>query len=96
MHFDLIFAKKKPSREFTSNKSDTTRMLRTVATFVISVFRVAFYIQSTESLTDSFRKKFHLPTSSSWGTAVAQWLRCCTTNRKVAGSIPDGVIGIFH
>jgi len=27
---------------------------------------------------------------------VAQWLRCCVTNRKVAGSIPDGVIGIFH
>ena len=27
---------------------------------------------------------------------VAQWLRCCATNRKVAGSIPDGVIGIFH
>ena len=31
-----------------------------------------------------------------WGTAVAQWLRCCATNRKVAGSIPAGVIGIFH
>ena len=30
------------------------------------------------------------------GTAVVQWLRCCGTNRKVAGSIPDGVIGIFH
>ena len=30
------------------------------------------------------------------GTAVAQWLRCYATNRKVAGSIPDGVIGIFH
>jgi len=29
-------------------------------------------------------------------TAVAQWLRCCATNQKVAGSIPDGVIGIFH
>ena len=28
--------------------------------------------------------------------AVAQWLRCCATNRKVAGSIPDGVIGIIH
>jgi len=27
---------------------------------------------------------------------VAQWLRCCATNRKVAGSIPDVVIGIFH
>jgi len=28
--------------------------------------------------------------------AVAQWLRCCATNRKVAGSIPDCVFGIFH
>jgi len=30
------------------------------------------------------------------GTAVAQWLRCCATNRKVAGSISACVIGIFH
>jgi len=30
------------------------------------------------------------------GAAVAQWLRCCATNRKVADSIPDGVIGIFR
>jgi len=29
------------------------------------------------------------------GTAVAQWLRCCATNRKVAGSIPAGVSGFF-
>ena len=29
-------------------------------------------------------------------TAVAQWLRCCATNRKISGSIPDGVTGIFH
>jgi len=29
------------------------------------------------------------------GTAVAQWLRCCTTNRKVAGSIPAGLTGFF-
>jgi len=27
---------------------------------------------------------------------VAQWLRCCATNRKVAGSIPAGVIGILY
>ena len=27
---------------------------------------------------------------------IAQWLRCYATNREVAGSIPDGVIGIFH
>jgi hypothetical protein len=31
-----------------------------------------------------------------FGTAVAQWLRCCAKNRKVAGAIPDDVIGIFH
>ena len=30
------------------------------------------------------------------GTAVAQWLRCCATIRKDAGSIPAGVIRIFH
>jgi hypothetical protein len=27
---------------------------------------------------------------------VAQWLGYCATNRKVAGSIPGGVIGISH
>jgi hypothetical protein len=30
------------------------------------------------------------------GTAVAQWLRFCATNRKVAGSIPADVIGFFR
>ena len=30
-----------------------------------------------------------------WGTAVAQWSRCCATNRKVAGSISAGVGGFF-
>ena len=30
-----------------------------------------------------------------WGTAVAQWLRCCATNRKVAGSIPASASGFF-
>jgi len=29
------------------------------------------------------------------GTAVAQWLRCRATNRKVAGSIPASVSGFF-
>jgi len=27
---------------------------------------------------------------------TVQWLRHCATNLKVAGSIPAGVIGIFH
>ena len=31
-----------------------------------------------------------------WGTAVAQWLKCCATNQTVTGSIPAGVSGIFR
>jgi len=30
------------------------------------------------------------------GTWWRSWLRHCATSQKVAGSIPDGVIGIFH
>jgi len=35
---------------------------------------------------------------SAWirGTRWRRWLRHCATSRKVAGSIPDCVIGIFH
>jgi hypothetical protein len=29
-------------------------------------------------------------------TAIEQWLWYWATNQKVAGSIPDGSIGIFH
>jgi len=32
---------------------------------------------------------------SYWGDRGRQWLRCCATNRKVAGSIPAGVSGFF-
>jgi len=41
------------------------------------------------------RLKFALCTWDCMGTAVAQWLRCCTTNRKVVLSIPAGVSGFF-
>ena len=41
-------------------------------------------------------KTLYYPTDAQiWGTTVAQWLRCCATNRKVAGSIPAGVSGLF-
>jgi hypothetical protein len=30
------------------------------------------------------------------GTQWCSWLKHCTTSQKVAGSIPDGVTGIFH
>ena len=39
--------------------------------------------------------KFGDSISVNRGTAVAQWLRCCATIRKVAGSIPAGVSGFF-
>ena len=29
------------------------------------------------------------------GIAVAQWLKCCATERKIAGSIPAGVSKFF-
>jgi hypothetical protein len=37
-----------------------------------------------------YKDKIHVhPSTVKWqGTAVAQWLRSCVTNRKVAGSIP--------
>ena len=41
------------------------------------------------------RKKF-LSTPLAWGTRWRSWLRHCATSRKVASSIPDGVIVIFH
>jgi len=31
-----------------------------------------------------------------WATRWRSWLRHCATSRKVAGSIPDAIIGIFH
>jgi hypothetical protein len=37
-------------------------------------------------------KKFTKPYITRW----RRWLRYCAKSRKVAGSIPDGVIGIFH
>ena len=40
-------------------------------------------------------KYFALDYILSRRTAVAQWLRCCATNWKVAGSIPASVSGFF-
>ena len=46
---------------------------------------------------DENHRRCLIKTISTWrSSAVAQWLRWCATNRKVAGSIPDDVIGIFH
>jgi hypothetical protein len=39
---------------------------------------------------------FTLCTPDDGGTRWRSWLRHCATSRKVADSIPDGVVGIFH
>ena len=58
-------------------------------------------VRISDTLPELHENKWKIPTiyTGVWRwqeTAVAQWLRCCATNRKVAGSIPDGDIGIFH
>jgi hypothetical protein len=35
-------------------------------------------------------------TTTTGGTRWCRWLRHCATSQKVAGSIPDGVFGIFY
>ena len=39
---------------------------------------------------------FQHSTTQKGGTRWRSWLRHCATSRKAAGSIPDGIIGIFH
>ena len=53
---------------------------------------ILFYVAFT-ILCDHICKVMVLPRS--FCTALAQWLRCCVTNRKDAGSIPAGVTGFF-
>ena len=58
-----------------------------------------FYVLSTQCIyvfcVDLRTNSDYFPIQHQMGTAVAQWLKCCARNLKVAGSIPDGVIGIF-
>ena len=39
---------------------------------------------------------FHASTTDIRGMRWRSWLRHCATSRKVVGSIPENVIGIFH
>jgi hypothetical protein len=43
-----------------------------------------------------YSKYFLSGTTYSGVTRWRSWLRHCATSRNVAGSIPGGVIGIFH
>ena len=52
------------------------------------------YVKAVAGDGDLHLKKT-LPYVYFWGTAVAQWLMSCATNRQVAGSIPAGVSEFF-
>jgi len=50
--------------------------------------------ETAEFIDDKSPYYKYTPANVLW-TAVAQSLRCCATNRKVAGSIPASVSGFF-
>jgi hypothetical protein len=50
------------------------------------------YLVLSVYFSSDFMKVFRL----NGGTRWRSWLRHCATSRKIAGSIPDSVIGIFH
>ena len=52
-----------------------------------SSYRHMFTVQFVgAAITGATRSITFLSSIRLWGTAVAQWLRCCATNRKVAGN----------
>ena len=58
------------------------------------------YVTLSDTVSNStgakFMVHFYLVSRNRGGTRCSRWLRHCATSRKVAGSIPDGVIDIFH
>ena len=56
-----------------------------------------FFCQNQEQTftTQEAESLMHVYTENIKGAVVAQLLRCCATNRKVAGSVEAGVIGIL-
>ena len=71
---------------YSTNKY-TSSCVRRVHTLYISYF--------IEHNGDEEPHDYRCTNVSNLETAVAQWLRCCATNRKVAGSNPAGVSGFF-
>ena len=57
--------------------------------------RSVFFFQSQASALETKTCNYGIPPYYTRSTRWGSWLRHCTTSRKVAGSIPYGVIGIF-
>jgi hypothetical protein len=92
-HFEKV-AKTRYRRANINQRIQTERKTKKGNTFV----RVSYVIRYV--LNSDWTKRLFSYLSISGGsfirgTAVAQKLTCCVTNRKVAGSIPSGVRGFF-
>jgi hypothetical protein len=78
--------------------------MKTVLDGVAMIFRISCIIGQQDNVVPFLSSGFvitnkacsYIHTYIRGPLMVAQWLRYCATNRQVAGSIPDGVIGIFH
>jgi hypothetical protein len=62
------------------------------------LFHAEFSDKRTDmmKLTIAFHNFVSMPKTGTAGNRAGCWLRNCAANRKVAGSIADGVTGIFH
>jgi hypothetical protein len=84
-------------RRFEFNPKFLQNQIFVSAVFFRRAFILWISVPWMQCLCSFFISDIHLPTvKKKREHAVTQWLRHCGTNRKVAGSIPDGVIGIFH
>ena len=80
------------NRVFSACKYTTVRLYWMSIKSVVFLCVTSVQTECSEGLSNRIKKTAY----STPGTAVPQWLRCCATNQKVTGSIPAGVIGIFH
>jgi hypothetical protein len=71
----------------------TTHVSAVYNVISILLFRFMLQVMQFPTINVSY---FRISTVQNKGHAVAQRLRHCATNRKVAGSIPVGFIGIFY
>ena len=75
-----------------------TRMVET-ALYQLSFWKRKYSLDSVVGEAISLlgdQNKLYNSNKINWGTRWRSWFRHCASSRKVAGSIPDGVIGIFH
>jgi len=69
------------------------KKINTACTFFLVLLMYLLFIYFLHLLWSSYNERIlYIPCLLSWCGGP----RCCATNGKVAGSIPDGVIGIFH